>query len=61
MAKKDKIESQVSTSSKKTTLGESIKLLEEKEMEEQKFIENMHEYLESTITRAVNHNGKCDI
>lgn len=58
MAKKDKVQSQISTVDKKTTLGESIKQLEEKEMAQQKFIADMNEYLESTIVRAVNHNGK---
>ncbi|XP_011136485.1 protein maelstrom homolog isoform X2 [Harpegnathos saltator] len=55
-AKKDKITSQINANSKKTTHGECIQLLEQKEIEEQKFIEDMYEYLESTITRAVNHN-----
>lgn len=58
MAKKDKIEAQIASESKKTTFGESIQQLEEKEKEEQKFIENMHEHMESIITRAVSHNGK---
>ncbi|XP_032688526.1 protein maelstrom 2 isoform X2 [Odontomachus brunneus] len=56
MAKKDKVASQIRADNKKTSLGESIQQLEEQEMAEQKFIANMHEYLESTITRSVNHN-----
>ncbi|XP_014488168.1 PREDICTED: protein maelstrom homolog [Dinoponera quadriceps] len=55
-AKKNKIQSERNTNSKKTTFGEPIKFLEEEEKAKREFRLDMHEYLESTIIRAVNHN-----
>lgn len=58
MAKRDKIESQIKEAGKKTTLGESIKQLEDQEMREQQFITDMHSHIKRTIVKAVEHNGK---
>lgn len=57
MAKRDKIQSQA-TMEKKTTLGESIKMLEEREREEQKLIKDMQENIKFTVDMAVNLNSE---
>jgi len=56
MAKKDKISSQISDKDKKTTLGESLSMLEQKEKEAKMFIKNMQENIKVIIDSAVNLN-----
>jgi len=56
MAKKDKISSQISNKDKKTTLGESLSMLEQKEKEAKIFIKNMQENIKVIIDSAVNLN-----
>jgi len=56
MAKNDKIASQISDKDKKTTLGESLIMLQQKEKEELMFIKNMQENIKVIIDTAVNLN-----
>lgn len=56
MAKKDKVTSQIANKDKKTTLGESIRMLEQKEREAEMFIKNMQENIKVIIDSAVNLN-----
>jgi len=56
MAKNDKITSQISDKDKKTTLGESLIMLQQKEKEELMFIKNMQENIKVIIDTAVNLN-----
>nr|XP_012217533.1 PREDICTED: protein maelstrom homolog isoform X1 [Linepithema humile] len=56
MAKKDKIASQISNADKKTTYGESINMLDEKEKEQRKLMKNMQENIKLAIDSAVKLN-----
>lgn len=56
MAKKDKISSQISGKDKKTSLGESISMIEQKEKEAQMFLKNMQENIKMIIDSAVHLN-----
>lgn len=56
MAKQDKISSQITNQDKKTSLGESITMIEQKEKEAQMFIKNMQENIKMIIDSAVNLN-----
>jgi len=58
MAKNDKISSQITNKDKKTSLGESISMIEQKERELQMFIKNMQENIKVIIDSAVNLNCK---
>lgn len=53
-AKNDKIASQISSKDKKTSFGESIRMLEQKEEEARRFIENMHENIKVIIDSSLN-------
>ncbi|XP_012542235.1 protein maelstrom 2 [Monomorium pharaonis] len=55
-AKQDKISSQISSKEKKTSYGESLRLLELKEKEAEMFIKNMQENIKLMIDSAVNLN-----
>jgi len=57
MAKRDKISSQISNKDKKTTLGESLSMLEQKEKEAKMFIKNMQENIKVIIDSAINLNS----
>lgn len=56
MAKKDKISSQIANKDKKTSRGESISMIEQKEKEAQMFIQNMQENIKMIIDSAINLN-----
>ncbi|XP_018053338.1 PREDICTED: protein maelstrom 2 [Atta colombica] len=56
MAKNDKIASQISDKDKKTTFGESLIMLQQKEKEKLMFIKNMQENIKVIIDTAVNLN-----
>ncbi|KAL0117933.1 hypothetical protein PUN28_008960 [Cardiocondyla obscurior] len=56
MAKRDKVTAQMSNMDKKTTYGESIALLKQKEKEAEMFKKNMHEKIKFLIGSAVNLN-----
>lgn len=56
MAKNDKVSSQITNKDKKTSLGESISMIEQKERELQMFIKNMQENIKVIIDSAVNLN-----
>ncbi|EGI60391.1 Protein maelstrom 2 [Acromyrmex echinatior] len=56
MAKNDKIASQISDKDKKTSFGESLIMLQQKEKEEHMFIKNMQENIKVIIDSAVNLN-----
>lgn len=56
MAKQDKVLSQITNKDKRTTLGESISILEQKEKEALLFIKNMQENIKVIIDSAVNLN-----
>lgn len=56
MAKQDKVDAQIQNKGKKTTLGESVNLIEQKEQEEQQAIKNMHESIKYSIDTAINLN-----
>ncbi|XP_077264402.1 protein maelstrom 2-like isoform X1 [Temnothorax americanus] len=56
MAKQDKVSSQIGGKDKKTSLGESISALEQKEKEALMFIKNMQENIKVIINSAVNLN-----
>lgn len=58
MAKDDKIASQISEKDKKTTFGESITMLQQKEEEKKRFTQDMCEYLKTLITVAVSCESK---
>lgn len=58
MAKQDKVDAQIQNKGKKTTLGESVNLIEQKEQEEQQAIKNMHESIKYSIDTAINLNSK---
>ncbi|KYN07019.1 Protein maelstrom 2 [Cyphomyrmex costatus] len=61
MAKNDKIVSQVSVKDKKTTLGESLNMLKQKEKEAEMFIKNMQENIKVIIDSAVNLNFLAEL
>jgi len=54
MAKKDKILSQISNRNKRTSLGQSLSIIEQKERETKIFIKNMQENIQVIIDSAVN-------
>ncbi|XP_025073315.1 protein maelstrom homolog isoform X2 [Pogonomyrmex barbatus] len=56
MAKNDKITSQISSKDKKTSYGESINMIEQKELEIMKFKKEMQENIKVIIKSAVNLN-----
>ncbi|XP_011882673.1 PREDICTED: protein maelstrom 2-like [Vollenhovia emeryi] len=56
MAKNDKVSSQIAAKGKRTTLGESISMLEQKQKEAEMFIKNMQENIKVIINSAVNLN-----
>lgn len=57
MAKEDKIASQISNRDKKTTHGESINMLQEKEKERNKLKKDMEENIKLAIDSAVKLNS----
>lgn len=58
MAKNDKIASQLSNTDKKTSFGESINMLEEREKEQRKLQKEMQENIKLAIDSAVKLNSK---
>lgn len=58
MAKQDKITAQLKDQDKKTSLGESISMLEQREKEERQAEKDMHESIKFTVDTAVNLNSK---
>lgn len=56
MAKNDKVASQISAKDKKTSLGESLIMLQQKEQEALMFLKNMQENIKVIIDTAVNLN-----
>ncbi|KAG5320488.1 MAEL2 protein, partial [Pseudoatta argentina] len=61
MAKNDKIASQISDKDKKTSFGESLIMLQQKEKEEHRFIKNMQENIKVIIDSAVNLNFLAEL
>lgn len=57
MAKQDKVDAQIKNKDKKTSLGESISMLEKKAKEEQQAIKDMHENIKFNIDTAINLNS----
>lgn len=58
MAKQDKIKSQISNQDKKTSYGESISMLEQKQKEAELFKMKMQENIKHIVDSAANLNSK---
>ncbi|XP_072753692.1 protein maelstrom 2-like [Anoplolepis gracilipes] len=56
MAKQDKVTAQIKNQDKKTTFGESISMLEQKEKEKQQAIIKMNENIKFSVDTAINLN-----
>ncbi|KYQ54342.1 Protein maelstrom 2 [Trachymyrmex zeteki] len=61
MAKNDKVASQISAKDKKTSLGESLIMLQQKEQEALMFLKNMQENIKVIIDTAVNLNFLAEL
>lgn len=57
MAKQDKVAAQIKNKDKKTSYGESISMIEQKEKEKLQAIKNMKENIKFTIDTAINLNS----
>lgn len=57
MAKQDKVAAQIKSKDKKTSYGESISMIEQKEKEKFQAIRNMKENIKFTVDTAINLNS----